>query len=279
MQRSFHDCTDITLKRIAGGYSGARTFLIDAHLQASEAGAEPEPFFVKLGTSVKLQVESNRFRAFAEHHIPWYLRPNFLPQRSIFGVKEAILVGSFVRGSSSLVDVARRGNGPALIRSLFEETLANLYRQSRTIEQSSSRSLESALAEFSNHEKIPKERTRAAAEIFGGNELDPQDLWWQILSLPEQAWKNSSIHGDLHGENVRVRKMDAIVIDFAEACHAPASADLANLEVWLAFDLANDQFSRDEWRAVIDELYLPRAVDASLNLDLTGQRSAATVTR
>lgn len=272
LQRAFHDCTDITLKRIAGGYSEARTFLIDAHLRASEAGPEPEPFFAKLGASVKLQVESNRFREFAEHHIPWYLRPNFLRQRSIFGVKDAILVGSFVRGSHSLVEVARQGKGPELIRSLFEETLANLYRQPRTIEQNSSHALGNALAKFSNHGKIPQERTRAAAEIFGGDELDPQELWWKILSLPEQVWKNSSIHGDLHGENVRVRKMDAIVIDFAEACPAPASADLANLEVWLAFDLANDQFSRDEWRAVIDELYLPRAVDASLNLDMNSQR-------
>ena len=90
-------------------------------------------------------------------------------------------------------------------------------------------------------------------------------LWWRLLGLPEQDWRKSAIHGDLHGENVRVRKQDAIVIDFAHAGLGPASADLAQLEVWIAFDTSGDEPNRDEWKSVAAALYSPEGIEASLN--------------
>lgn len=264
MQRAFHNCTDIRLKPISRGYSGAKTFFVEARLAASNAGPEPEPFFAKLGGSGKLQEELIRFQQFAEHHVPWYLRPNFLPERSIYGVTEAILVGSFVRESLSLAECARAGTGTQPIRSLFEETLAGLRRQSHTAEEGRPKSVVDALEPFSNLNGVPEERWRAAAIWFGGEPVEPRALWWQMLSLPEQRWRKSGIHGDMHGENVRVRKQDAIVIDFAQACTGPASADLASLEVWLSFEPSNDGLPFDEWKAVVELLYSPKAIDASL---------------
>jgi Phosphotransferase enzyme family len=264
LQRAFHDCTSIRLKPIVRGHSGASTFIVEAILADSNAGPEPQPFFAKLGGSGKLQEEMKRFRQFAEHHIPWYLRPNFLPERSIYGVAEAILVGSFVQGSSSLAESARRGDGAPLIRSLFEETLSCLRRRSRTAEQGNNTSVVDALADFCNHESVPAGRWRAAAAKFGSEPIEPDNLWWQMLSLPARPWRKSAIHGDLHGENVRVRKQDAIVIDFAQACIGPASADLANLEVWLSFGSSEYEPFGAAWKALMDELYSPEAIDASL---------------
>jgi thiamine kinase-like enzyme len=100
--------------------------------------------------------------------------------------------------------------------------------------------------------------------MFGGDPLEPDGLWWQMLSLPPQPWRKSAIHGDLHGENVRVRKQDVIVIDFAHACIGPASADLANLEVWLSFETSKYGPFGDKWKTLVEELYSPEAVDLSL---------------
>lgn len=264
LKRAFHDCTNIQLKPIPRGYSGAKTFVVEARLAASNAGAEPEPFFAKLGNSGKLQDEMKRFREYAEYHVPWYLRPNFLPERSFYGVAEAILVGSFVKGSSTLAEYVRMGDGTQPIRSLFEETLAGLRRQSYTAEEEIITSVVDALVEFCNHDSVPTQRWAAAPKMFGGEPVEPFKLWCQMLSLPEQRWHKSGIHGDLHGENVRVRKQDAIIIDFAQACIGPASADLASLEVWLSFEPFNNGPPDEEWKAVVEVLYSPEAIDASL---------------
>ena len=265
LQRAFHDCRSIRLRPIPHGYSGAKTFIVEAKLKDSNAGPEPEPFFTKLGETDKLQKEMMQFQQFAEHHIPWYLRPNFVRERCIYGVTEAVLVGNFVRNSSSLGECAHNGNGAQLIRSLFEETLAGLRRQADTPEDGTSTSVVDALAEFCNHEGVPRPRWTEAAQVFGGEPVEPARLWWRLLSLPARSWRKSVVHGDMHGENVRVRKQDAIVIDFAQACVGPASADLASLEVWLSFEASNRGPVGEEWKAVIAELYSTETIDASLD--------------
>jgi hypothetical protein len=47
------------------------------------------------------------FRSYAEHHVPWYLRPNFVAERSAYGVSRGILVGSFVANSCALAEAVR----------------------------------------------------------------------------------------------------------------------------------------------------------------------------
>jgi hypothetical protein len=61
-----------------------------------------------------------------------------------------------------------------------------------------------------------------------------------------------------------VRKQNVIVIDFAHACIGPASADLANLEVWLSFEPSKHGPFGPEWKKLVDELYSPATVDLSL---------------
>ena len=265
LQRAFHDCTSLSLEPIAPGFSGADTFIVKATLKDSFAGPEPRPFFAKLGGSAELQKEMQAFSIFAEHHVPWYLRPNFVAERTTYGVEHGILVGTFVQNSCSLAEAVRTPNGARHIKSLFEETLAGLRQQKRTTATASEqRAVVSALKDFCKREKVPPQRWKDAADKFGGELVDADTLWWRLLDLPKREWRCSAIHGDLHGENVRVRKEDAIVIDFARASIGPACADLAHLEVSLAFDTSNGDQQGEDWRGVIAGLYESDAISASL---------------
>ena len=262
LERSFHDCSSIRLKSIASGFSGANTFIVDATLKESFAGPEPMPFFVKLGRSNKLKDEMQRFRIYAEHHVPWYLRPNFVAERSRYGIPEGVLVGTFVQDSKSLRDCIRT-DGARYIKTLFEETLGGLRRQTFDGASAEQKTVVDALGDYCKPDNVPADRWRNAAALFGGAAIDPRDLWCRLLGLPTQNWRKSAIHGDLHGENVRIRKSDAIVIDFAQAGPGPACADLAQMEVWAAFDVPISEFVFDEWKAIVTYLYSSLGVGAS----------------
>lgn len=268
LQRAFHDCRAIKLESITPGFSKAETFVVRATLKDSFAGPEPRPFFAKLGVSTKLQDEMSAFRRYAEHHVPWNLRPNFIPERIAYGVESGILVGTFVPKSCSLAAAVRERDGAQHIRSLFAETLVGLRQQSQTTAVASQeRSVVSALKKFCKHEKAPPFRWKNAEQLFGGSAVDPRHLWWRLVDLPKRQWRMSAIHGDLHGENARIRKGDAILIDFAHACTGPASADLAQLEVSLAFDTMEGDDQGEAWRAVVTGLYEAQAIRASLQAD------------
>lgn len=264
LQRAFHDCHSIRLEPIAPGYSGADTFVVKARLLDSNAGAEPVPYFAKLGRSDKMQAEWKAFRAFAEHHVEWYLRPNFVLERTTYGVNRGILVGTFVKDSRALAEAVRQPDAAAKhIRSLFGETLAALRRQKRTITPGT-QSVVSALKPFCDYSKVPSTRCKQANETFGGDSIGAQDLWYRLIQLPPLDWRSSAIHGDLHGENVRVRKEDAILIDFAHAAPGPACADLAHLEVSLVFDGRPGDMQGEAWKEAALKLYAPDAIVASL---------------
>lgn len=265
LQRSFYNCSAIRLEPISPGYSGADTFIVRATLLDSNAGPEPVPYFAKLGRSDKMQAEWKAFREFAEHHVEWFLRPNFVQERSTYGVKRGILVGSFVQNSFSLAEAVRKpGSGAMHIRSLFNETLASLRRQRRTVKPGN-QSVVSALKAFCEYSRVPQGRWKQAAESFGGASVLAQDLWYRLIQLPPLDWQSSAIHGDLHGENVRVRKEDAILIDFAHAAPGPACADLAHLEVSLVFDGRPGDLEGEAWRREVLDLFSPEAVVASLS--------------
>lgn len=70
-----------------------------------------------------------------------------------------------------------------------------------------------------------------------GIKAKPEIILDQLGKL-RQRYRSAPAHGDLHGENVRVRNDHAIVIDLASVVRsAPLTADLAALETWLAFQM------------------------------------------
>lgn len=266
LKRAFHDCKLIHLEIIGGGLSGALTFSVAAKLSLTYAGENSKPYFVKLDRPHKLTRELQAYTRYAEHHIDWYLRPNFIPNKCIFGATKAILVGSFVQGSKSLFDEAWAGRGPALIKSLFIETLGLLREDVATPRNIRHTSVVEPLKQFFDYSKISFERTQNA-QLYGGNLCTPRELWHKLLDLPSTTWRNSIIHGDMHGENVRVRKDDAIVIDFAHTTEGPSSADLASLEVWFSFKSPPKcTKSFDEWKSLTEKIYDPKGIEESFNV-------------
>lgn len=264
LRRAFSDCKSIALQLISGGKSGALTFLVDATLAASNAGPRPLPYFAKLGKPQKLRVELRRYEVYAENHIAWHLRPNFQSSRCICGVEQGILVGSFVQSSQSIWEAARADEGPRHIRTLFDETLAVWRSEAKKWPLEQPGSVVDALEDFCDYSQVPLDRVEAA-KVHGGNVHPPRSLWRKLLDLPDEYWLHASIHGDMHGENVRVRKQDAIVIDFAHSTSGPMCADLASLEVWLAFKVPPDEaHDREQWRKRVEELYRPELINQAL---------------
>jgi Phosphotransferase enzyme family len=260
LQRAFHDCKAIKLELIIGGFSGALTFDVRATLAASNAGPTPMPFFAKLHESAKLREEMQSFREYAEHHVAWYLRPNFLPDRCLYGVQHGILVGSFVEDSRSLWEVAVEGNGPRHIRSLFKETLGVLRQDPQVADPGTHGSVVEPLEDFCKHWRVPKDRVERAKQ-FGGEVHSPPTLWRKLLNLPSRKWLRTSIHGDMHANNVRIRKEDSIVIDFAHAAKGPMCTDLASLEVWLTFEWPRTQhFDNTAWQQRTEHVYRPAEI-------------------
>lgn len=268
LRRAFHDSTVVAFTPIKAGFSGAKTFIVHATVNASPPLPEPMPFFVKVGEAPKLLDEVARFRLHAEHYVTWNLRPNFLAERSIYGVSDGVLVGTFVEGSRSLAECARSGGGEKYIEALFAETLGG-WRKRADVHKGRS-SVVAALSQYDRHEKIPEERVAQARLLFGGEVLNPMTLWRRLLSSPRDGWKECVMHGDMHGDNVRVRKDDAIVIDFAQSARGPASADVASLEVWLAFEPDGIHNDRTQWKTWAEELYRPAVIESMVNGVVSG---------
>lgn len=261
LQRAFNDSSILKLTPIKAGYSGASTFIGHATINESPPLPEPMPFFIKLGDSAKLLDELTRFRKHAEHYITWNLRPNFVMERSIYGVSEGVLVGTFVEGSKSLAECAQAGGGEKYIAALFDETLTGWRKRAEP--HKGSNSVVAALAAYDRHASIPSHRVKQAQLLFGGEVRPPTTLWRRLISAPRQSWLECVMHGDMHGDNVRVRKDDAIVIDFAQADKGPACADAASLEVWFAFQA--DGLDVKQWQSWIENLYHPNTIDAMLD--------------
>ncbi len=103
------------------------------------------------------------------------------------------------------------------------------------------------------------------AERAASNDDLAPDRIWEILQRLEQRYRVAPIHGDLHGENVRVRGTSAILIDLASVARGPLTADLAALETWLAFELPPppeadaQRFFDAPWADVIGRLFAPAA--------------------
>jgi hypothetical protein len=259
LRRAFGDCTSIALKSLSGGRS-ALTLSVQATLRASLAGPRPLPFFAKLDTPEKIHAELLCYEQFATLHIPWYLRPNLQPARYVVGTTDSILVGSFVEQSESLWDAVQRGRGSRFIHGLFEDTLLGWRSQAyRTAPAHGN--LANALRQVFDHRKARPDHITFAQTW--GPVPSAQDLWQQLLNLPPQPHRVAPMHGDMHGENVRVRNNDSIIIDLANTARGPLCADLASLDVWLSFEIPSldrERPNRSVWTRLMDDLYSPSNV-------------------
>ncbi|OJU36531.1 MAG: hypothetical protein BGN99_24205 [Alphaproteobacteria bacterium 65-37] len=258
-QRAFHRCSQVTLVELTGGKSAARVFAAHMTMDGSDAGVWPQPSFVKLDRSDKIAREYANYRDYADRFIPFGLRPNI--HALVPGAERSLLIGNFVDKSESLWDLAQREVAAQAVTALIDETLRG-WRDQGYASDPILGSVAAAMrnAGIWNPDLIDECYVEKAAEI--GIAVTPANLWMKLSAL-NQTWRQSPIHGDLHGENIRVRNGQAILIDLASVTKGPMTADLAALETWLAFELPDGteatRFGDPTWQAEIERLYLPAA--------------------
>jgi hypothetical protein len=166
---------------------------------------------------------------FADRFIPFGLRPNI--HQIIRGTERSLLVGNFVDRSESLWDRARRNLAARAVTSLFDETLG-CWRDQAFARGLIEGSVADAMydAEMCRPQDIRPLYPESAQRY--GISVGPDEVWKQLTTL-RQHYRLAPAHGDLHGENVRVKNEQAILIDLASVLRqAPLTADLATLETW-----------------------------------------------
>ncbi|WP_064697334.1 phosphotransferase [Rhizobium aegyptiacum] len=258
-QRAFSTCSSVALVELTGGRSDARVFAVHMTTDGSDAGVWPQPAFAKLDLPKKIRKEAENYLKYAEPFIPFGLRPNI--KGTYDGAEKSLLVGNFVASSESLWAMARRdGGAEEAINSLLDDTLLSWRNQaySRVPEEGS---IPVALRQCGvfDPDKLCKSYVKHAESI--GLKSSFSKIWERLEAL-RQPYRTCPIHGDLHGDNVRVRKGQSILIDLATVQpKGPAVSDLASLEVWLAFELPPDSetncFKDDAWTSEIDRLFAP----------------------
>ncbi|HZZ31870.1 MAG TPA: phosphotransferase [Phenylobacterium sp.] len=258
-QRAFQHCRRIALVELTGGRSDARVFAVHMTVDRSDAGVWPQPAFAKLDRNDKIAREFQNYRDFADKFIPFGLRPNV--QDVVVGGERSLLVGNFVDRSESLWDLARRKLAATAVTALIDETLGGWRDQAYASDPAHGSVARAMIGAGLSKPNLIRPRYAEVARDQGVT-ITPDALWDKLLGL-QQRYRVAPVHGDLHGENVRVRNGQAILIDLASVARGPLTADLAALETWLAFELPperpEDQYEDCAWREEIRRLYAPAA--------------------
>lgn len=255
-ERAFAHCSSITLVELTGGRSDARVFAVHMTVATSNAGVWPQPAFAKLDRRDKIAREYSNYREYADRFIPFGLRPNIYDM--IIGAERSLLVGNFVDRSESLWDLTRRSVAAQAVTSLIEETLCG-WRDQAYGNDPVEGAVARAMAGLCNPKKVNPRYPEAA--LRDGVAIGPNEMWDRLCGL-KQRYRLAPAHGDLHGENVRVRNGQAILIDLASVLReAPLTVDLAALETWFAFQLPPEcdpnEYEDLAWWAEIERLYAP----------------------
>jgi hypothetical protein len=257
-QRAFAHCSSITLVELTGGRSDARVFAVHMTVATSNAGVWPQPEFAKLDRRDKIALEYSNYREYADRFIPFGLRPNI--HDMIVGAERSLLVGNFVDRSESLWDLARRNLAAQAVTSLIEETLCG-WRDQAYANDPVDGAVATAMAGICNPKNVNS--LYPEASLRDGVTVGPNEIWEQLSALKQQ-YRLAPAHGDLHGENVRVRNGQAILIDLASVVRdAPLTVDLAALETWFAFQMPPEcqphEYEDLAWWTEIERLYAPSA--------------------
>ena len=251
LQRAFSDCGEVRLHALEGG--GAVVFQAFAKLRDSRCGPYPLPFFVKLDRYTKIERELANYRDCTTHFIPFFARPNLSAARCLLGAIRGIIVGDFVEHSDSLADLVQRGTAQRAIDSLFQDALRG-WRTQAYYSNAGVRNgaLDTAIKSFPERAQIRARRYSGEARQLGAAH-DSEAIGQLLDALPPIEHRRALCHNDLHGENVRVRSGDAILIDFYAVREGPLMMDPAALETSLVLKFrVQDESS---WRSVVADLY------------------------
>jgi hypothetical protein len=261
VSRAFPKAEEVHINEIKGGFTDSRVFMAYEKRRVSSIAHWAQPRLIKIGDREDLAIEVGNMKAVSPF-VPFELRPNL----DIFvkGFRRSIFVADFVDKSESMLQVARAGRAETAISNLFNRTL-HRWRERAWHCNDTEEPLVLAAQRLGmiSPELIAKDYTESP-EIQKLN-VDINVLW---AALAEIKFKHraASIHGDLHGDNVRVRGDDAILIDLGSVKGtdqpgegAPLCFDVAMLEVALVFTCTeaenDDRFKQPDWESELRPFY------------------------
>lgn len=257
LQRSFHDCDRIYLESLSGGRAALNVFCVHAYLKKSLVGPRPLPFFVKISNPEEIVSERENYSNYADLFIPFYLRPNVVPERCVTAATLSSIVGNFVDEAQPMRAALKASQSPGVIFSLFENSLKGFRAQPPGgVVDTHDENLADFVTDRSRTSMIDVEIIKSARDL--GLKSQPKDIEAALIEKTEGARRPfRACHGDLHPANVMVRGKDAIVIDFSAVKRGPITADPATLEVGLVFGTDGGDELKDfaEWKLFVDEIY------------------------
>ncbi len=268
IQRAFSDCSRVHFSQMSEkGRSGVDVFHVHADLIGGHLGPWPQPYFVKLGEREKIYREYHNYQTSVHPYLPYYLAPRLVNERCCLGADTGIIVGDFVEESEGLLDCAQQARGAAPLSYLFDHTLRGWYRNAQ-VEQEPFGLLLRRMAWGT----ISQKRMDRASEF--GDPVPVPDILDAIGNIASSDVLMGPAHGDLHAGNIRVRKSDAILIDFfAQQKRAPLLIDLASLEASFIVDgfqddprLSSDPAQSQAWFDSIRPLYAGDPLKADTNV-------------
>lgn len=259
LKRAFYDCDKIYLEKLSGGVAAYNIFRVFAWIPDSLVGPSPMPFFVKIASIDDIQKEKDKYEYYAEHYIPFHLRPNLDLKRCIQTHSLGALVGNFVGDAVSLRTKLRSDDGSGIIFSLFETSLRGFRLQPFV----SKKKPKSNFKDYVNYRIWIEELNKRKDLIKRAKKLGFKSTPGELQNFIEsKAEKLSTIvgphHADLHQGNIMVRGNDAILIDFFSTENdGPLAADPITLEVSLVFSTDNNEKLEefDSWKTFVDEIY------------------------
>lgn len=258
LQRAFADCERIYLEPLLGGKASIGVYRTHAWIKQSQVGPRPLPFFVKIASREAIAQEEEKYQYYADHYIPFNLRPNLDRSRCVHTRDRAVLVGNFVDDALPLRKSLRSGHGVGALFSLFETTLRGFRLQPFYSGNSPTPGVIQQFVDGRIRSTELSQNIIDKASSFGLG-VSPKDMHAHICQMAAslKCWV-APYHGDLHTGNVMIRGGDAIVIDFSSTENGPLTADPAALEVSLMFgtdeDDKPDMFG--EWQKFIDKMYV-----------------------
>jgi hypothetical protein len=277
VDRAFPKAQEVNLQQISSGFSGSKVYM--AYEKRSEVESSvahwTQPRLIKIGDRSVLSMEVGAMRAVSPY-VPFELRPNL--EIYIEGFRKAVYIADFVDKSESMLDAARAGRAEAAISNLFNRTLRRWRDRAGRCDMSTE-PLTHAAVRLGMIEPAEICDEYLESDSIQRQGIDPTTLWG-ILDKFRFEHRVATIHGDLHGDNVRVRGDDAILIDLGAVkgdtetgMGAPLCFDVAMLEVALLFTYrglqdGDNSFHQPAWREQIEPFYELGAILSSPSVDV-----------
>lgn len=274
VDRAFQKAEELHIRELKSGFTTSRVFMAYEKRRESSIAHWAQPRLVKIGERKALAYEVGAMKEVSPF-VPFELRPNL--EVYIAGISKAIYVADFVEKSESMLVVARAGRAETAISNLFNRTLQR-WRDRAWQCAKSNESLAMAAARLGiiSPESIHKDYLESERIQSAG--IDINMLWKSLVEISFEH-RAASIHGDLHGDNIRVRGDDAILIDLGAVKGtdepgkgAPICFDVAMLEVALVFTCTDEennleQFTQPDWEKDIEPFYKLNAILSTPNRD------------